>query len=168
MPVIIPLVMAHYMRGLTNKPEVVEKLSKVPGRIEKLEAEDVIVFANLPDKGKVGFQEVTQYKKAVKRFAELPYYKSTEKPWTTGATRNSIYTQFDPKTGRPKQTAIYDSNGNVIAHIDWKQHGSAPSGHFHYFPRPGDPSSGHGPGKPHYLPFAPEDWGLPANWDKSP
>jgi hypothetical protein len=62
--------------------------------------------------------------------------------------------------GEAIQTAIYDENGNVIAHIDFKPHGpGAPSGHWHVFPTPGDPSSGHGPGKPHILPQdLPPDW----------
>jgi hypothetical protein len=98
----------------------------------------------------------------------LQYFKGTGKPWARGATPNSIYTQLDPGTGRPVQTALYDPSGVVLAHVDWKQHGSMPPGHFHYFSRPGDPSSGHGRGRPHYDPFDPQDLGFPSDWDVWP
>ncbi|MCP4597138.1 MAG: hypothetical protein GY843_11720 [Neptuniibacter sp.] len=96
------------------------------------------------------------------------YYRGTGKPWTSGATPNSAYTQFDPRTGNSIQTAIYDSNGNVIVHIDWKQHGSAPPGHWHFFTQPGNPATGHYPGAPHYGPIDTSTWGLPSDWDVSP
>jgi hypothetical protein len=97
------------------------------------------------------------------------YFSGTGKPWTEGATPNSIYTQFNPKTGRPLQTALYDPNGLGIAHVDWKRHGIAPPGHLHYFPRPGDPSSGHthGPGS-YYDPVDPQALRLPSDWDVWP
>jgi hypothetical protein len=98
-------------------------------------------------------------------YLRRPYFRGTERPWTKGATSNSTYTQFDPLTGRPKQTALYDASGRVILHINWKREGRMPPGHFHYFPVPGDPSTGHGRGARHYAPFEPEDWGLPANWN---
>jgi hypothetical protein len=79
-----------------------------------------------------------------------PHFSGTGKPWTKGATPDSIYTHIDPKTGKAVQNAIYDSNGNVIGHVDFSNHGpGAPSGHGHTFPQPGNPASGHGPGKPH-------------------
>jgi hypothetical protein len=96
------------------------------------------------------------------------YYRGTTKPWTSGATPNSAYTQFDSRTGAPKQTAIYDSNGDVIVHIDWKQSGSALPGHWHYFPQPGNPSSGHYQGAPHYGPINASTWGLPTDWNVWP
>ena len=92
------------------------------------------------------------------------HFSGSEKPRTSGATPNSIYTHVDPKTGKATQNAIYDGNGNVVGHVDFKNHGDgAPSGHGHMFPEPGNPASGHGPGKPHI----PNDR-LPPGWDKLP
>ena len=91
-------------------------------------------------------------------------FQGTDKPWTTGATPNSTYTHIDPKTGRAVQNAIYDQNGNVIGHVDFKNHGpGALSGHGHQFPQPGNPASGHGPGMPHI----PNNQ-LPPGWDTLP
>jgi Pretoxin HINT domain len=91
-------------------------------------------------------------------------FQGTDKPWTTGATPNSTYTHIDPKTGRAVQNAIYDQNGNVIGHVDFKNHGpGALSGHGHQFPQPGNPASGHGAGKPHI----PNNQ-LPPGWDTLP
>jgi RHS repeat-associated protein len=74
----------------------------------------------------------------------------TQKPPTKGALPNSTYTHIDPKTGKAVQNAIYDKDGNVVGHVDFKNHGpGAPSGHGHAFPEPGNPGSGHGPDKPH-------------------
>ncbi|TVP76009.1 MAG: hypothetical protein EA353_12805, partial [Puniceicoccaceae bacterium] len=93
-----------------------------------------------------------------------PTFSGTAKPWTKGATPNSTYTHIDPKTGRAVQNARYDDKGNVIGHVDFKNHGpGAPSGHGHTFPQPGNPASGHGPGKPHI----PNNQ-LPAGWDALP
>jgi hypothetical protein len=50
----------------------------------------------------------------------IQYFKGIGKPWTKDATPNSIYTQFDPRTGQSQQTALYDPSGDVLAHIDWK------------------------------------------------
>ncbi|MBU9846272.1 PAAR-like domain-containing protein [Rahnella ecdela] len=90
------------------------------------------------------------------------HYSGTDKPWTKGATPDSIYTHIDPKTGRAVQNAIYDSNGNVIAHVDFKNHGIE-SGHYHEFPIPGNPGSGHGAGKPHNPHLT-----VPPGWDTLP
>ncbi|QSD35729.1 RHS repeat protein [Pectobacterium brasiliense] len=90
------------------------------------------------------------------------HFSGTEKPRTTGATPNSMYTHIDPKTGKAVQNAIYDNNGDVIGHVDFKNHGIE-SGHYHLFPEPGNPASGHGPGKPHY-PHS----GIPSGWDALP
>jgi len=88
-----------------------------------------------------------------------PRYSGTDKPWTTGAEPNSVYTHVD-SSGRAVQNAIYDENGDVVGHVDFKQHGSAPPGHFHTFPEPGNPGSGHGPGAPHHDPSTqPPGWG---------
>ncbi len=46
-------------------------------------------------------------------------------------------------------TLILQSNGDVIGYVDFKNHGIE-SGHYHLFPEPGNPASGHGPGKTHY------------------
>jgi hypothetical protein len=95
---------------------------------------------------------------------ERPHFSGTDKPLTEGATPDSTYTHIDPKTGNAVQNAIYDSEGKVIGHVDFKNHGpGAPSGHGHAFPEPGNPASGHGPGKPH-IPNS----DLPAGWDKLP
>lgn len=63
--------------------------------------------------------------------------------------------------GKAVQNAIYDADGNVIGHVDFKNHGpGAPSGHGHQFPVPGDPSTGHGKGAPHIPPNQlPPGWG---------
>jgi hypothetical protein len=65
------------------------------------------------------------------------------------------------------QNAIYDDAGDVIGHVDFKNHdlkgGQALSGHGHTFPQPGNPASGHGLGKPH-IPNAQ----LPPGWDSLP
>jgi RHS repeat-associated protein len=93
-----------------------------------------------------------------------PHFSGTDKPWTKGATPDSIYTHIDPKTGKAVQNAVYDSQGNVIGHVDFKNHGpGATSGHGHTFPQPGNPASGHGPGNPHI----PNNQ-LPPGWDAVP
>jgi len=94
--------------------------------------------------------------------ANYEHFFGEDKPWTMGATPDSMYTHIDPKTGKAIQNAIYDSNGNVIAHVDFKNHGIE-SGHYHLFPEPGNPASGHGPGKPHY-----PNSDIPTGWDKLP
>jgi len=90
-------------------------------------------------------------------------FQGTDKPWTTGATPNSTYTHVDPKTGRAVQNAIYDQDGNVIGHVDFKSFPGNPSGHGHQFPQPGNPESGHGRGKPHI-----PNNELPPGWDTLP
>lgn len=94
---------------------------------------------------------------ALKQFAALPAAKGavprfsgTAKPWTQGATPNSVYTHIDPKTGKAVQNAAYGSDGKVIGHVDFKNHG------------PGAPS-GHGPANPHI----PNNQ-LPPGWDTLP
>jgi len=91
-------------------------------------------------------------------------FQGHDKPWTTGATPNSTYTHIDPKTGKAVQNAIYDQNGNVIGHVDFKNHGTnSPSGHGHTFPTPGNPASGHD----HITPPIPYDK-LPPGWGDLP
>jgi hypothetical protein len=91
-------------------------------------------------------------------------FQGPAKPWTSGATPNSVYTHIDPKTGKAVQNAIYDANGNVLGHVDFKNHGpGAPSGHGHMFPKPGNPASGHGPSMPHI-----PNNELPSGWDALP
>lgn len=101
------------------------------------------------------------------RYAKGPgsgkHYQGTDKPWTTGAKPNSKYTHVDPVTGKAKQTAVYDADGNVVGHVDYKKHGSEPSGHWHAFPTPGNPGSGHGATNPH-LPYK----DLPPGWSDLP
>ena len=93
-----------------------------------------------------------------------PHYSGTSKPWTRGATPDSIYTHVDPNTAEAIQNAIYDANGDVIGHVDFTNHGmGATSGHGHWFPVPGNPSSGHGAAHPHIPHHA-----LPAGWDALP
>jgi hypothetical protein len=93
-----------------------------------------------------------------------PTFSGTAKPWTKGATPNSTYTHIDPKTGKAVQNAICDDAGDVVGHVDFKNHGpGAPSGHGHTFPQPGNPASGHGAGKPHI----PNNQ-LPPGWDTLP
>jgi hypothetical protein len=93
-----------------------------------------------------------------------PHLSGTSKPWTRGATPESIYTHLDPNTGEAIQNAIYDANGDVIGHVDFTNHGmGATSGHGHFFGLPGYPSSGHGAAHPHIPNHA-----LPAGWDALP
>jgi RHS repeat-associated protein len=91
-------------------------------------------------------------------------------PLRAGATPNSIYTYTTPDGRLALQNAIYDQNGNVVAHVDFQNHGKdkktgaeAKSGHGHIFPQPGNPGSGHGPGKPHI-----ENNQLPPAWSALP
>jgi hypothetical protein len=88
------------------------------------------------------------------------HYSGTKKPLTNGAEPNSIYTHIHPRTGKAVQNAIYDANGDVIGHVDFKNHGIE-SGHWHSFPQPGNPGSGHGPNNPHN-PYStlPSGWGI--------
>lgn len=93
--------------------------------------------------------------KATKR----PEFRGTRRPWTKGATPNSKYYHLD-KNGKVKQTSVYNENGKVVGHVDYKNHGKgAHSGHGHQFPEAGNPASGHGRGKPH-IPNnqLPDDW----------
>jgi len=77
------------------------------------------------------------------------------------STPNSIYAQLHPKTGRAIQNTIYDSNGLKIGHVDFKNHGGNPSGHWHFFSEPGNPASGHtGEHRPHST--------IPSGWDALP
>lgn len=92
-----------------------------------------------------------------------PTFSGTAKPMTDGATPNSVYTHLS-KDGKALQNAAYDQNGDVISHVDFKNHGpGAPSGHGHEFPQPGNPASGHGAGKPHI-----PNGDLPLDWKKLP
>jgi hypothetical protein len=107
---------------------------------------------------------VKDVKNVANAVSNLKHYSGTAKPWTHGATPNSVYTHIDPKTGLPVQNAVYDANGKVKAHVDFKDHGpGAPPGHAHTFHTPGDPSSGHGKAKPH---IAPKD--VPPEWVPPP
>ena len=100
---------------------------------------------------------------AVSMATAQAHFSGTSKPRTTGATPNSKYTHIGPD-GKAVQNAIYDADGKVIGHVDFKNHGpGAPSGHGHQFPSPGNPASGHGPGKPHIPPNQ-----LPPGWDDLP
>jgi len=87
-------------------------------------------------------------------------FSGTGKPWTSGAEPNSEYIHVNEEE-KAIQKAIYDENGDVIGHVDYKNHGKgAPSGHGHTFPEPGNPASGHGPGNPHIPPGdLPPGWG---------
>jgi RHS repeat-associated protein len=89
------------------------------------------------------------------------HHSGQTRPPVTGGTPNSVYTWL--KDGRSAyQNWIYDQNGNVIGHVDFKNHGNgALSGHGHRFSIPGNPSSGHGNAGPH-IPWnqLPSDWKL--------
>jgi len=94
-----------------------------------------------------------------------PHFSGTNKPLTSGATPNSKYTHIG-SDGKAVQNAIYNGNGKVVGHVDFKRHGPGPegaSGHGHKFPEPGNPGSGHGRGKPHI----PNDQ-LPSGWSNLP
>ena len=90
------------------------------------------------------------------------HFSGTEKPWTTGATPNSVYSHIDPKTNKVVQNAIYDADGKVVGHVDFKNHGIE-SGHWHEFSEPGNPASGHGAGKTHHPHST-----IPDGWDFIP
>jgi RHS repeat-associated protein len=90
----------------------------------------------------------------------LQHFSGTDKPLTQGATPNSVYSHV--KDGKVVQNAIYDGDGKVIGHVDFKNHGIE-SGHFHRFPDAGNPASGHGPGKPHF-----PNSGVPDGWGQIP
>ncbi len=131
-------------------------------------SEDAFTISGLPSLA-TGLGRLSLYglERAASRFSAAkttPTFSGTSKPWTKGATPNSIYTHIDPKTGRAVQNAIYDDAGDVVGHLDFKNHGpGAPSGHGHRFPQPGNPASGHGAGKPH-IPGAQ----LPPEWSTLP
>jgi RHS repeat-associated protein len=78
-------------------------------------------------------------------------------PPLSGGPPDGVYTHIPPKRGTPKQNGVYDGNGDLIAHVDWDNHGVAPPGHGHKFP-PGRPSVGHGKEAPHFLPGDFPDW----------
>ena len=90
-----------------------------------------------------------------------PHHSGTEKPWTEGATPNSTYTHI--KNGKAIQNAIYDADGKVVGHVDFKPHGHL-SGHGHKFPVPGNPASGHKPGLQYHIP----NEQLPPHWSNLP
>ena len=90
------------------------------------------------------------------------HFQGTEKPRVKGATPNSVYSHVDPKTGKVLQNAVYDADGKVVGHVDFKNHGIE-SGHWHEFPEAGNPASGHGPGKPHH-----PNSTVPEGWDVIP
>lgn len=93
----------------------------------------------------------------------LKHFSGTEKPWRTGATPGSVYTHVAPN-GTPIQNAIYDEEGTVIAHVDFKDHkGGQPPGHAHTFPVPGNPDTGHH-GQTPTIP--PQD--VPEGWKRTP
>lgn len=91
-----------------------------------------------------------------------PHHSGTEKPWTKGATPNSTYTHIN-KDGKAIQNAIYDADGKVVGHVDFKPHGHL-SGHGHKFPIPGNPASGHKPGLQYHIP----NEQLPPHWSNLP
>jgi RHS repeat-associated protein len=71
----------------------------------------------------------------------------TIQPPLTGSP-DGVYTHINAK-GTAIQNGIYDGSGDLIGHVDWKNHGpGAPSGHGHVFP-PRQPGVGHSPGAPH-------------------
>jgi len=102
--------------------------------------------------------------KADEVLLEIQYFSGNVPPKTDGATPISVYSHVDD-SGRVVQNAIYNNNGDVMAHIDFKPHGSSPSGHGHLFTTPGKPSTGHGRLYPHYPPgyFPPEWYKIPHN-----
>ena len=85
----------------------------------------------------------------------------TSKPPLVGGTPNSVYTHIDAKSGKAVQNAIYDADGKVVGHVDFKNHGIE-SGHWHEFPA-GEPWKGHGAGAAHHPKAT-----VPAGWDVLP
>jgi len=52
----------------------------------------------------------------------------------TGEVPNSVHTEING-AGKAIQNSIFDANGNIVGHVDFKNHGpGAPSGHWHSFP----------------------------------
>jgi RHS repeat-associated protein len=75
---------------------------------------------------------------------ELKSYFGTERAWSEGATPNSIYTQVSSDGKVAVQNSIYNSEGQVVHQVDFKNHGGgATSGHGHVMETPGKIGSGH-------------------------
>ncbi|MEZ4475715.1 MAG: RHS repeat-associated core domain-containing protein, partial [bacterium] len=89
----------------------------------------------------------------------LHHFSGSDKPPLNGAPASSVYSH--DRGGVVGQNAIYDGNGAVVGHVDFKNHG-IPSGHYHTFP-PGQPWVGHGAGAPHYHHST-----VPAGWSQIP
>jgi hypothetical protein len=50
---------------------------------------------------------------------------------------DSVHTQISKKSGKALQNTVYDSDGNGIAHVDFRGHHGSPSSHGHLWPAPG-------------------------------
>ncbi len=144
---------------ITNIPRLPEIWSDMPDYQRQDWVIRMLAVPYLTAAG-VSFSGVGKYSKS----PDATHFYGTAKPFSDGATPGSIYTHIDPDSGKAVQNAIYNADGKVIDHVDFKNHGAgAPSGHGHRFPQPGNPSSGHGPGKPHI----PSNQ-LPPGWDALP
>ncbi|WP_269765654.1 RHS repeat-associated core domain-containing protein, partial [Burkholderia ubonensis] len=80
------------------------------------------------------------------------------------STPESVYTTTDASGTLAVQNTIYDSNGNAVGQVDFKNHGGcACSGHGHVLNPPGNFKSAHGPTAVH---IPPAD--VPDGWSKIP
>jgi hypothetical protein len=144
---------------ITNIPRLPEIWSDMPDYQRQDWVIRMLAVPYLTAAG-VSFSDAGKYSKS----PEATHFYGTAKPFSDGATPGSIYTHIDPDSGKAVQNAIDNADGKVIGHVDFKNHGvGAPSGHGHRFPQPGNPSSGHGPGKPHI-----RNNQLPPGWDALP
>ncbi|WP_338846797.1 RHS repeat-associated core domain-containing protein [Massilia sp. W12] len=91
------------------------------------------------------------------------HFSGKDKPKATGVP-DSIYTKTDGTGSVAVQNTIYDSQGNAIGQVDFKNHGGgAVSGHGHVLTPPGNFASAHGPSAVHLPPNQ-----VPAGWGAIP
>ena len=100
----------------------------------------------------------------------LIHESDESKPVGIKVTPNSVHTYINHDAQQAIQNSIYDKNGDLVGHVDFKNHNPAndltnpraTSGHGHIFP-PGQPMLGHGKGAIHI-----PNKSLPAGWDALP
>ena len=100
----------------------------------------------------------------------LIHESDESKPVGTKVTPNSVHTYINHDAQQAIQNSIYDKNGDLVGHVDFKNHNPAndltnsraTSGHGHIFP-PGQPMLGHGKGAIHI-----PNKSLPAGWEALP
>jgi|GEM_PF-4364571 RHS repeat-associated protein len=86
-----------------------------------------------------------------------PSIVGPKSPAPRGMPPYAKYTKTSADGTKAIQNTIYNGKGDAVGQVDFKQHGTAPPGHWHEFP-PGDPKSGHGPDAPHNSPDTAPVW----------